>query len=189
MTPESPQSTPNEELASALPQPPRPGPRGRTARLATPADEDRLTALLETLSRHESPPPDTDRIRWATQTLLRRPVHGFVALAESDPGAGVDGVAVVSVHLDPVRGWTGELTRFWIPSEETGARRATATWFLEEVLEMARYHGINRVRLPAEAVSNLDQSGGGRPPWLAVSGEWATLRPHFDAEPDPDART
>lgn len=184
MTPAGPQSTPNEELASALPRSPRPGPGGRTARLATTRDEDVLASLLEALSREESPPPDSDLVRWAAQTLLRRPVHGFAALAEGASGVGIEGVAVVSVHLDPVRGWTGELTRLRISPDAEDAESALA-WFAEEVLEMARYHGVNRVRLPGDAATALARRQGKRPPWLDVRGEWATLRPHFDPKTEP----
>ena len=186
MTHKGSQSAPNEGVASALPRPPRLGPGGRTARLAAAHDEDALASLLEALSREESPPPDPDLVRWATQTLLRRPVHGFVALVESD-SAAVEGVAVVSVHLDPVRGWTGELVRFWI-SPEGGDPRTSLDWFLEEVLEMARYHGINRVRLPGDLAAPLASTGAKCPEWLVVNGEWAALRPHFDTGPEPEVR-
>lgn len=162
--------TPRDPAASGanspLPRAPAPGPGGLAARLAKPGDEaeaERL--LLRGAAGASGSTSDADRARWALQAIVRNPLHGFVVLAES-PAGRVVALAAVSTFLDPSRGWAGHLTAF--PAGDPPLDPAARAWLLEETLEYARYHGVNRVVL------------GGAVPDLRGAAAEVELRPHFD---------
>ncbi len=167
-----------ETLSSPVPRSARLGPGGLSARVAGVGDELLVLSLLERAASASGPTWDKDRAAWVVQSCLRDATRGlFVVAAGHHPV----GLAAVSILLDPLRGWSGEVSLHWGASSDGSAE--VRRWFLAEVFEFARYHGVNRLRLgplPPEwetaAAEAIGASGSMGPPRVLE----AVLRPHFD---------
>ena len=159
-----------------------PGPGGERARAIRQQDVPATISLLAEALGQSSSAMDSDRLEWLSRTLATDPTRGILILAEvTDANRSSPlGVGCITSQLSLRYGITGFLYPFYVRVGEKHTARAQ--WFLSEILELARYHGINHlVAEPGDSSSGdlevfkQQQFTELRPGYFEI-----LLRPHFD---------